>query len=157
MSVGSLVNAVADGVAPEALSDECRKEECALSLVGAPAHHVLVDFDAPVLGLVGKSRADYLFIGEVDDQAWVAPIEMMGRRWDPAKAERQLQAGADFAASRLPQESSFRFCPIWARLGTFGKFRARAIRKWRVVLRGQAQQPVVIRCGGKLVDALVRS
>lgn len=155
--MSGLVAAVAAAVAPEALTTSCESPGCAVSLDDAPACRVVVDFDRPELGLLGQTRADFLFVGETGEVAWVAPIELKGGRWKAESVARQLQAGADAADRWLPAEAGFRFCPVLAhRMQRFGKDRWLALRERRIRLRGQEQLPISIECGRPLTEALAQ-
>ena len=98
-------------------------------------------------------------MGETEEAAWVAPIEMKSGRWSPERVERQLQAGADAAGQWLPAESLFRFCPVLAyrTKKPFSKKRRRSLRESLVELRGQIRPLVPIECGRPLREALAQA
>lgn len=156
--MSGLVASVAAAVGPGAMATSCESPGCVLSLDDAPACRVVVDFDRPELGLVGRPRPDFLFVGETEEAAWVAPIEMKGGRWKAESVARQLQAGADAADRWLPAGSEVRFCPVLAhRMRPFGRDRWLALRKQRIRLRGQVKRPIDIECGRSLMEALAQA
>ena len=156
--MSGLVASVRAAVEPEAMVTSCESPGCVLPLNDAPACRVVVDFDRPELGFIGQARADFLFVGETEEAAWVAPIEMKGGRWRADRVARQLQAGADAADRWLPAGSAFRFCPVLAhRTKRFGKDRWSALRARRIRLRGQAIRPISIACGRPLTEALAQA
>lgn len=156
--MSGLVASVRAAVAPGAIATSCESPNCVLSLDDAPSCRIIVDFDRPELGLVGQMRADFLFVGETDADAWVAPIEMKGTQWNWERVAGQLQAGADAADGWLPAGSSFLFCPVLAhRAKPFSIRRRRWLRAWQVTLRGRVRPLVAIECGRPLTEALAQA
>lgn len=155
--MSGLVASVTAAVGYEALTTSCESPGCAVSLDDAPSCRIVVDFDSPALGLLGRPRADFLFVGETEEAVWVAPIELKGSRWKAESVALQLQAGADAADRWLPAGSAFRFCPVLAhRMKRFGRDRWSALRKRRIRLRGQERWPISIECGRPLTEALAQ-
>lgn len=153
-----LVASVTAAVEGGAIVTSCEQPDCRLPLDDAPVHRVLVDFDRTELERNKKTRPDFLFVGETEAAAWVAPIEMKGTRWNWERMRGQLQAGADAADGWLPADSSFRLCPVLAhRAKPFGQNRRRLLREWPVTLRGQVRSLVAIECGRPLAEALAQA
>ena len=77
-----------------------------MSLAGVPPSNVLVDLDKPGKHVnVRATRCEYLFIGEQDDAAWLALLELKSGRADASTFKKQLQAGAKIADRILPADA----------------------------------------------------
>ena len=150
-----LVAAVSDAVPGGCRSNSCSKEGCTLSVGIAKVKRILVDLDCPDLHIPPDlKRCDYVFVGEKNTKAWVAPIELKSGRFDAAKVIDQLQGGAETVKAWLPNDSAFQFVPVLAHGGAIHRQQLNAFRSRKVRLRKQKQQVVVVRCGGRLKDAL---
>lgn len=150
-----LVAAVSDAVPDRCRSDSCDKEGCTLSVGIARVKRVLVDLDCPDLHIPPDlKRCDYVFVGEKNTKAWVAPIELKSGRFHAAKVIDQLQGGAETVKAWLPNDSAFQFVPVLAHGGAIHRQQLNEFRSRKVRLRKQKQQVAVVRCGGKLKDAL---
>ena len=97
-----LVNRARNAISRRCIGHRLRKKGCTISLAGAPAPRLIIDFDKPGSPLRSFStRCDYLFIAKGEDNCgWVAPLELKRGRLDAAKVVGQLQEGA-CAAERL--------------------------------------------------------
>lgn len=150
-----LVAAVSDAVPDRCRSDSCSKEGCTLSVGIAKVKRVLVDLDCPELHIPhGRKRCDYVFVGEKNTKAWVAPIELKSGRFDAAEVVAQLQGGAETVDAWLPDDSAFQFVPVLAHGGAIHRRQLNEFRSHKVRLRNQKQQVAVVRCSGTLKDAL---
>lgn len=157
-----LVAAVSDAVPDGCRSDSCDKEGCTLSVGIARVKRVLVDLDCPDLHIPhDRKRCDYVFVGEKNTKAkntkaWVAPIELKSGRFDAAKVIDQLQGGAETVEEKkwLPDDGAFQFVPVLAHGEAIHRRQLNEFRSRKVRLRKQKQQVAVVRCGGKLKDAL---
>lgn len=137
-----------------ALTTGCRKGNISVSVDGVPPIHVIVDLDSPVLGLAGRTRCDYLFVAEVVDTGWVAPIELKSRTFRTGKVVRQLQSGAALASGWLPENVEVRFRPVLVHGGrALGKHRRQALDERLIEFRGDRVRVKALRDGGRLVDA----
>lgn len=133
---------------------KCSRDGCLLSMKGTPRNRVIVDLDSEALRLpVGTPRCDYLFVGE-DVVSWVAPIELKSGGFKAKEAVAQLQGGADAVDAWLPPLGVFRFVPVVAHGSGIHPRDFLKLRRSRVTLRGQTQQPVTTRCGRPLWDSL---
>ena len=127
---------------------------------GVPVDHVMVDLDCKTLGIpTDRKRCDYLFFGKEQNVIWVSPIELKGGTFRGSSAAAQLQGGADIADAWIPDGLRFKLVPVLAggQRQRVHRERLRALRATPITLRGQSIQPVLIRCGAQLVDALERS
>lgn len=152
-----LVAAVSDAVPDRCRSDSCSKAGCTLSVRTAAVRRVLVDLDCPDLRIpLDRKRCDYIFVGEKNTKAWVAPIELKSGRFDAAEVIDQLQGGAETVEEKawLPEDSAFQFVPVLAHGGAIHRRQLNEFRSHKVRLRKQKQQVAVVRCGGTLKDAL---
>jgi len=116
----SLTKLLRDKVDKRCVTHDCRgcsrkirKEGASFSLQGAPAPHILVDFDK--LGLSqNEPCCDYLFAahGKGGKSGYVVPIEMTSGKKDASKVKEQLQAGAHFAGKSIPHGRKAEFVPV---------------------------------------------
>ena len=120
----------------------------------APACRVVVDLDCEGLGIAqtGK-RCDYLFVGEKQGAAYVAPIELKSGGFGVSAAIEQLQGGADIIDAWLPHESIFRFAPVLVHRKGVRREDRRILRSTKIKLRQQKIAPALIRCGAPLKNA----
>ena len=150
-----LVAVVSDTVPDRCRFNSCSKEGCTLSVSIARVKRVLVDLDCHDLHIPDdRKRCDYVFVGEKNTKAWVAPIELKSGRFDAAEVVDQLQGGAETVEAWLPDDSAFQFVPVLAhgrdlRIRQRNEFRSRKVR-----LRGQTRRVSLVRCGGTLKDTL---
>lgn len=152
-----LVAAVSDAVPDRCRPNSCDKEGCKLSVRIAKVKWVLVDLDCEELHIPhGRKRCDYVFVGEKRTKAWVAPIELKSGRFHAAEVIDQLQGGAETVEEKawLPDDGAFQFVPVLAHGGVIHRRQLKEFRSHKVLLRKQEQQVVVVRCDGRLKDAL---
>lgn len=124
-------------------------------MTGVPATHVTVDLDCAELRLPADAkRCDFLFVGESNDGAWVAPIELKSGKFSAGSVAAQLQGGADLAGRWLPTNAEFTFVPVVAHGRGVRREKLKALRRAAVTLRGQTRQPTLVRCGSPLRAAL---
>jgi hypothetical protein len=121
---------------------------------GVPDPHVVVDLDCEPLGLLEQKRCDLLFVGEDDDEAWVAPIELKSGRFTGYQVVKQLQGGAEAADGWLPAGSTFRFVPVLAHGREVHRRDLKALRSKKITLRDHTRQTVLMRCGEPLRKVL---
>lgn len=147
------VEAITVRVDARALTTRCRKGNISVSVDGVPPVHALVDLDSPVLGLTDRTRCDYLFVADVVDAGWVAPIELKSRTFRTGKVVRQLQGGAELADGWLPQEVAVRFRPVLVHDGRpLGKHRRQAFDERPIEFRGNRVRVKALRDGGRLME-----
>ncbi len=148
------VEAVTARVDARALTSRCRKGNISVSVDGVPPAHAIVDLDSPILGLADQTRCDDLFVADMVDTAWVAPIELKSRTFRIGKVARQLQGGAELANGWLPEKVSVRFRPVFVHGGrAFGKHRRLALDERPVEFRGLRVRVKDLIDGDRLTDA----
>ena len=125
-----------------------------MSMRDAPAKRILIDVDR--VSATGQ-KCDLLFIGEDDNNAWVAPIELKSGSFGGASVARQLQGGADIAARWLPRNARFKLVPILAHGKGVNRREFKALRGVKIRLRGERRQAQLIRCGAPLRTALAKA
>ena len=150
----SLVADVGPKVATSCLVRSCGKQGCRVPLDGAATPRLVMDLDKPGSPLGGAAaRCDYLIL--VDNDAgmdWVVPLELK-RGKAPGSVVRQLQAGADLAASLLPRDAKVKVRPVVAARGIHSA--AKEVLKQELVrLRGRGEHAKLISCGSPLAIAL---
>ena len=152
--MNSLVDTVSRRVPSESLTTSTRKEGCSVSMRDAPAKRILIDIDR--VSADGQ-KCDLLFIGEDDDNAWVAPIELKSGSFNGESVTRQLQGGADIASRWLTSKDRFRFAPVLAHGKGVNKRDLKRLREIKIKLLGQTQQTLLIRCSAPLRTALAKA
>ena len=113
-----MLAAVRSQVPPSCTAESIRGQGCRVSLDGAPADRLIIDFDKPGSPLSqGDTRCDYLLLAEAcGTVGLVAPVELKSGNFDFAAVQRQLQAGAEIAEQLIPDEfkTQVQFLPILA-------------------------------------------
>ena len=131
------------------------KEECTVSLKGAPTPSITIDMDnkkAPVRQ--NETRCDYIFIGG-SGNVFLVPLELMDGKPDTTKIVRQLQAGANIAAARIiPKRAQVQFRPVAFCGGKFRKVETRRLSQSKIRFRGKHFDIKLSRCGSPLINAL---
>lgn len=89
-----------------------KKQNCGVSLVGAPTPSVKIDLDTCDV-LVGKSstKCDYIFVGG-HGEVFVVLLELTKQPLDASKAVRQLRAGARIATRIVLDDENVEFRPV---------------------------------------------
>lgn len=156
--MSALVASVTQRVDHDCRTNHCNKGKCSISLKDAPAQRVIVDLDCATLRMPAiRKRCDYLFVGEVDDTAWVVPIELKGGGFKADEVVEQLQGGSHVADEQLPPKSSFEFVPVLAHGKRVHRKNFSDLRHRNITLRRKKSRIVTLRCGDKLVRALRKS
>ena len=148
--MNGLVQMVSDTVCSRCHTADCDRDGCSVQMDGVPDPHVVVDLDCEPLGLLEQKRCDLLFVGEDDDEAWVAPIELKSGRFTGYQVVKQLQGGAEAADGWLPAGSTFRFVPVLAHGREVHRRDLKALRSKKITLRDHTRQTVLMRCGEPL-------
>ena len=117
---------------------------------------ILIDMDCDAFDVGRGMRCDYVFVGEGTGGAWVVPLELKSGAFRGENAAQQLQAGADAADAWLPSGAAFTLVPVLAHRGIHRKQHER-LRGAKITLRGQVRQPLLVRCGTRLRDALAQA
>ena len=153
--MSDVVQALRDQVPQECMARTYAKGSCSISMKGVPANHATVDMDCGALGLAEDAkRCDLLFVGEDDNDAWVAPIELKSGAFSARSVKEQLQGGADLANRLLPRKAEPHFVPVLAHGRGIRKEKTRTLQAALVAFRGQRHRPKLIRCGSPLSHAL---
>ena len=155
----SLVSQVKRKVNEDCLAQRCRKNNCSLKLNDLPDPQILIDMDhksAPRLNY-GDKKCDYIFIGDDNNVAWVAPLELKGGRLDAREVVEQIQAGASVANCIVPCKAQTRFRPIVVHGRGIHRAELKLLQKRRVRFRNQNSLIGKVRCGTSLVGALKKA
>ena len=119
----------------------------------APTSRVVINLDCSDLKLGGAPRCDYVAILDYGHATRIAAIELKSGSFKAAGVAGQLQGGARFAESSLPAVDAKHFVPVLARGKRIHAAQMRELRRQHIEYRGTLHQIVLIRCGGKMVDA----
>ena len=152
-----LVNRVRKALSPQCIGHKLRKEGCTVSLAGAPAPRLIVDFDKPGSPLRSSSkRCDYLFIAKGEDNfGWVAPLELKKGRLDAAKVVRQLQEGAGAAERLTSPAEPIRLRPVAVTGGSTSKAEREKLKKEKRIRLHRCVEAVrLLKCGDTLIQKL---
>ena len=144
-----MLAAVRSQVPPSCTVESIRGQGCSVSLDGAPADRLIIDFDKPGSPLApNQTRCDYLFLAELANKpGLIYPIELKAGRAGPGDVRDQLQAGANVAARLTPTDCEVKLLPILASgSDKAGRKRIRAA----VLFRGREIPIRRIRCGAPL-------
>ena len=154
--MNGVIEAVSNAVPDPCRARDCNKDGCSISIRTAADRKVIVDLDCEALRIPhDRKRCDYLFFGEKGRRNWVVPIELKSGSFNAADVIDQLQGGADEADTWLPPDMRFLFVPILAHGTSVVRKRQRTeFRTTKINLRGRTRQVVMIRCDGRLKDAL---
>ncbi len=156
--MSGLVQRVRAKVDDRCIATRIRKSGCRLSLAGAPAPRVIVDFDKPGSPLgPSDQRCDYLFVADATDRdGWVAPLELKSGQFHAGEFVRQLQAGATAAEEWVPRSAKVRFRPIAVVGGGMTKDEWNKSRQKRNAVRfhGRSELLRSLSSGQKLADEL---
>ena len=149
-----LVNSVRIAVDPRCLVRKLRKQGCRISLAGAPAARLIIDFDKAGAPLPSSaSRCDYLFVADAEYQyGWVAPLELMKGRLDAGKVVRQLQQGARVAERLISRTEPVMFRPVAVTGGSTSKAERYELKQRKSIrLHGCKEAVRLLKCGAELV------
>lgn len=152
----SLVSQLKRTLNADCLTRRCRKNNCSLTMGNIPAPFILVDMDhkqAPKRG-EGAKKCDYILIGDDDKEAWVAPLELKGGKFNASDVVEQLQAGAGVAESIVPSAAETRFRPIVVHGRGIHRAELERLQKRRIRYRNRDYPVGKARCGTSLMDAL---
>lgn len=134
--------------------NQCRKDQCSVSLAGTIRPHLIVDFDKPGSPIGrNKTRCDYLVAAESESGArWVAVLEFKSGKFKNKKLGNQLSASARAMESRISYDSKIFFRPVLASNG-LGKSKRFEIRRNKVNFHEHEYPIRLISCGDKLSKA----
>ena len=152
--MSGLVDAVSRNAPKQSATGSTRKNGCSVSTDRAPVKCVIIDVDSVQ---AGGQKCDLLFVGEDGNNAWVSPIELKGGSFSGGDVARQLQGGADIADRWLLRVADFKLAPVLAHGKGVNKRELKALRSVKIRLRGQTRQTLLIRCGGRLQNALAKT
>ena len=152
-----MIDAVSEQVNQECIKkNRLQKSGCKVSLDNAPQPRLIIDLDKLNCAYIeNQARCDYLFIAEPSEQPnWIVPIELKKGQPKVREVERQLQAGAEIAASLVPRDIDAKFCPVVASGEGVSKNQRRNLKDIFIRFRGKTEHVRRIRCGDPLQDAL---
>ncbi len=150
-----LVDSVRGKLDERCLVSRLKKNGCKVKLKGAPAPRAIIDLDKPGSPLgQSRTRCDYLFVAEVEDEWWVAPLELKKGQLHANEAIRQLQAGAIIADQLVPPEEPVKLHPVAVSGGMHKAERNTLRSKGRVRFRGRTELIRLMSCGDSLVKVL---
>ena len=156
--MSSLVAEAIDGIPKSCRVRTCSREGCKIPMTGLSGPHCLIDMDCEQLSIPGnQARCDYIFVGTHEGSEWIAAVELKRGNVKVGEVRKQLQAGAEFAESRLPvKHDQPGFRPIAAYGGKLHKSQSAELkRELNMVKFGQVRYQIkLIRCGSPLVNAL---
>ena len=133
----------------------CRKDDCWLSMRGAPKARLLVDLDCDALAIpTGTKLCDYILFGRHEMTTWIAPIELKADTFHGGDVVARLQGGADLASRWIEPNAEFRLRPILVYGTVAERERLAALRKTKIRLQGRQRQTVLIRSGEPIAKAL---
>ena len=119
---------------------------------------VLIDMDCEQLLIPNdQARCDYVFVGKHSKSEWIAAIELKHGNIHAGDVHRQIQAGAEFAESRLvAYHTQLSFRPVAAYGGKLHRSQSTALKREanKVRFRQERYEIKLIRCGSPLVKAL---
>lgn len=148
-----LVDAVKAETPSGCIATRCRAQGCSVNMTGAPQPNVLVDMDCDDLKIEeGDRRCDFVFVS--DDGDWVVALELKRGKPDANEIVEQLQAGARFAESIVPQRAKVRFLPVAVYGGKLHRTEVNRFRRSRIRFRGESVSLELLRCGGRLNQVL---
>ena len=152
-STVSTIGAIVD---PSCISRKISKEGCAIRLKDAPKDHIVLDMDCDEMTLSANDECcDYLYFSSgAQNMMYVAPIELKSGSPKAAKVARQLQSGADFAESLVPQGAKVLFRPIAAYGKSLRRYQRDKFKQARIVFRRKSELISLVRCGSSMVSAL---
>ena len=137
-----MIDAVLEKVDQECIrKTRLGKEGCKISLDNVPRPRLVVDLDKLSCACIeNQTRCDYLFIFEPPEQlGWIVPIELKKGEPKVGEVERQLQGGADVAASLVPRGVDIKFCPVVASGEGVSKGQRRNLKDIFIRFRGKAE------------------
>ena len=155
----SLVSQVIQNIDCECIVQKCQKGQCSLKLNSLSENSLLIDMDsdeAPASSQNGK-KCDYIYIGDDNGVAWVAPLELKGGKLDASDVIEQLQGGARIADHILPLAARTRFRPVIAYRRRIHRAEQRRLQSIRVHFRSQKRLIKRVKCGSSLINALTKA
>lgn len=120
----------------------CKKEGCSLTHPQLQSTPFIVDMDCDELPVPpDQKRCDYILFSDEGGHKWMVPIEMKKGSVDPSEVQEQLQAGTNFAASKLlSQNVDITFKPLAVHGGTLKRFVSQELKKPQYKVRFQARK-----------------
>ena len=152
-----MIDAISEQVNQECIRKKgLQKEGCKVSLKNAPQPRLVIDLDKlSCVCTENQTKCDYLFIAEPSEQPnWIVPIELKKGQPKVKEVERQLQAGAEIAASLVPRGIDAKFRPVVASGEGVSKNQRRRLKDILIRFRGETEPVRRIRCGDSLQEAL---
>ena len=131
------------------------KEGCSVSLQDAPTPCIMIDIDkAQALVKGHETKCDFIFIGG-SNNVLLAPLELTKKELKSSKTVRQLQAGADIAATRIiPKSEPVQFQPVAYCGGKIHRAEKRRLLQSKIRFKNQSSNVQLLKCGQPLIEAL---
>ena len=157
--MADILNDVLSKVPEKCRAKQCREAKCSLKLNNLPKPYVLIDMDCKELEHPAGNRCDFIFVSDEDvinkKDAWVAPIELKSGRLNPGQVILQLQSGADFADTIMPQNIKVQLIPVVASGNTsYRPSEFEEFRKYPVKFRQVRAYIKLAECGENLSKQL---
>jgi hypothetical protein len=81
-------------------------------------------------------------------------VEMKSKSWGASTVCAQLQAGADFLASLVPEAAAARFFPLLLTQATASPMEYKRLGKCKIAFKGRRYGIILDRCGASLEELL---
>ena len=126
----------------------CKKGRCPLTNTQLQSTPFIVDMDCDELPVPpDQKRCDYILFSNEGGHNWMVPIEMKKGSVDPGEVQKQLQAGTNFAASKLlSQNVAIKFKPLAVHGGRIERFVSQELKKSQYKVRFQAGKREIKLC-----------
>lgn len=152
--MSTLMEQMQDNIPNKSIVRNCAESGCTVPLTGAPSPFLLIDVNECFINFPDKARCDFLFIGQGNVFHWVIPLELKKGAPRATEIAEQLQAGAEFAQNKIPEEHATKFIPVGAYGGRLHKFHINRLKNTYISFRGKKYEIKLIRCGTPLKNAL---
>ena len=131
------------------------KEGCSVSLKDAPRPFITIDMDNKQTRVrKNETKCDYIFIGG-SGNVFLVPLELKKGKLDTSDVVKQLQAGANIAATRIiPKRAQVQFLPVAVCGGKFHRIERYRLSQRKIRFRNQNSNVQLLKCGQRLIDAL---
>lgn len=102
--MGDVLDGIRSAVGDDKLSQSLSRDECGVDPTGLPDQRVIVDVDAFQSHQWPGHRCDFVvfYLAASEHRIVTVPLELKSGRADVSQVSKQLQQGADFAATIAP-------------------------------------------------------
>ena len=114
----------------------------------------MIDMDKPQAPVrQNETKCDYIFIGG-SSNVFLVPLELKRGKLDAGDIVKQLQAGADIAATRIiPKREQVQFLPV-AVCRKFRRAEIRRLSQRKIRFKNQTSDVRFLKCDQPLVEIL---